>query len=58
MRYIVFALVFIVLIVNFSIKTIASKLFKKELSEIQEVASKSGCFLLALAGVVYIIFFG
>ena len=58
LKYVIFALVFIILIINFTVKSIALKLFKKELKETQEVAAKSVCFLLALAGVIYIIFVG
>lgn len=57
-KYAVFAFIFILLIINFFIKSIARHFMKKELNEVQEVAAKSVCFLLVILGVVYIIFFG
>lgn len=58
MRYVVLVLLLVILLMNFSMKGLAKRIFKKDLSIEQEVAAKSVCFIAVLAGVVYIIFFG
>lgn len=58
MKYIVLALMAVVILMNFSVKSLAKRILKKDLSIEWEVATKSVCFVAVLAGVVYIIFFG
>lgn len=58
MKYIVLALMLVVILINFSVKSLAKRILKKDLSIEQEVAAKSVCFIAVLVGVVYIIFFG
>lgn len=55
-KYIIFALMALLLAANFMCKTIFEKIFKKEMSDEKIALAKSACLALFLAGTAYIFF--
>lgn len=58
LKYILTALLSVVLIFNYTFGFLAKRFLKKELSPAREAAVRAVCLLLMLAGAVYIIFAG
>jgi len=56
LKYILFALLFLVLIINFTAKALCEKILKTEITVKKEIAVKLICFAIALVLVLIIMF--
>ena len=56
LKYILFALLLVIAVINFTVRSLSERLFKKEITMKEEIAVKLICFAAALVCVSVIIF--